>query len=111
MTGSRADAHMEWYLTANELSEELGRAQVQNHVNSDHNKDVEDYSEWSIIQEVTITNQMMQNKCKHPRCDIHIPLLCGPSDSDNVIGGMELVSPILDFQDQASWHWHMDAVW
>lgn len=24
---------------------------------------------------------------------------------------MELVSPILDFQDQRTWHWHMDAVW
>ncbi|RYO17544.1 hypothetical protein AA0111_g11040 [Alternaria arborescens] len=47
---------------ANELSKELSGAQVKNHVNSDHNKDAEDYSEWSIIQEVTITNQMMQNK-------------------------------------------------
>ena len=52
---------------ANELSKELSGAQVKNHVNSDHNKDAEDYSEWSIIQEVTITNQMMQNKCKFLR--------------------------------------------
>ncbi|EMD85886.1 hypothetical protein COCC4DRAFT_155019 [Bipolaris maydis ATCC 48331] len=88
VTGSRANAHMEWYLTANELSKELRSVQVKNHVNTDHNKDAEDYSEWSIIQEVTITNQMMQNKW-----------------------GMELVSPILDFQDQRTWHWHMDAVW
>ncbi|CAN9355116.1 unnamed protein product [Alternaria alternata] len=62
LTGSKANEHMEWYLTANELSKELSGAQVKNHVNSDHNKDAEDYSEWSIIQEVTITNQMMQNK-------------------------------------------------
>ncbi|KAI1522055.1 Amidoligase-2 domain containing protein [Pyrenophora tritici-repentis] len=101
LTGSRANEHMEWYLTANELrinhvnrlivaesGKELGSVQVKNHVNSDHNKDAEDYSEWSIIQEVTITNQMMQNKW-----------------------GVELVSPILDFQDQRTWHWHMDAVW
>jgi hypothetical protein len=64
LTGSRANEHMEWYLTANELSKELGSVQVKNHVNSDHSKDGEDYSEWSIVQEVTITNQMMQNKCK-----------------------------------------------
>jgi hypothetical protein len=64
LTGSRANEYMEWYLTANELSKELGSVQVKNHVNSDHNKDAETYSEWSIIQEVTITNQMMQNKCK-----------------------------------------------
>lgn len=49
LTGSRANAHMEWYLTANELSQELTRAHVQNHVNVDHNKNVENYSEWSII--------------------------------------------------------------
>jgi hypothetical protein len=67
LTGSKANEHMEWYLTANELSKELSGAQVKNHVNSDHNKDAEDYSEWSIIQEVTITNQMMQNKCKFLR--------------------------------------------
>jgi hypothetical protein len=24
---------------------------------------------------------------------------------------MELVSPILNFQDQSTWKWHMDAVW
>lgn len=58
LTGSKANEHMEWYLTANELSREVRSVQV-NHVNSDHNKDAEDYSEWSVIQEVTITNQMM----------------------------------------------------
>jgi hypothetical protein len=41
LTGSRANEHMEWYLTATELSKELGNAQVRNHVNFDHNKDAE----------------------------------------------------------------------
>ena len=57
------DSHMEWHLTARELSKELTNIDVKNHVNEDHNKDAEDYSEWSLIQEATITNQMMQNKC------------------------------------------------
>jgi hypothetical protein len=111
LTGSRANSHMEWYLTANELSQELMSAQVKNHVTSDHNKDAEDYSEWSIIQEVTITNQMMQNKCKLRDCSIFVLLLYILQDSDEAIGGIELVSPILDFQDYSTWHWHMDAVW
>jgi hypothetical protein len=64
LTGSQSQHHMEWYLTAGEISRELGQWQVKNHVNSDHNKDAEDYTEWSIIQEVTIPNQMMANKCK-----------------------------------------------
>jgi hypothetical protein len=49
LTGSRANEHMERYLTANKLSKELGSVQVKNHVNSDHNKDAENYSELSII--------------------------------------------------------------
>ena len=63
VTGSKANSHMEWHLTAQELSKELTNIGVKNHVNKDHNKDAEDYTEWSLIQEVTITNQMMQNKC------------------------------------------------
>jgi hypothetical protein len=64
LTGSKANEHMEWYLTANELSEELTSIQLKNHVNYDHNKAAEDYTEWSLQQEVTIPNQMMQNRCK-----------------------------------------------
>lgn len=63
VTGSKQNSHLEWYLTARELSKELTNIGIKNHVNENHDKGVEDYSEWSIIQEVTITNQMMQNKC------------------------------------------------
>lgn len=64
VTGSRATAHMEWHYSAQELSEELTKVGIKNHVNKDHNKAAEDYTEWSLIQEVTISNQMMLNKCK-----------------------------------------------
>ncbi|ORX92743.1 putative amidoligase enzyme-domain-containing protein [Clohesyomyces aquaticus] len=88
VTGSKANEHMEWHLSARELSKELNDVGVKNHVNEDHSKDAEDYREWSIIQEVTITNQMMQNKW-----------------------GMELVSPILDFQRPDIWKAHLQGIW
>lgn len=88
VTGSKANSHMEWHLTAQELSKELTNIGVKNHVNKDHNKDAEDYTEWSLIQEVTITNQMMQNKW-----------------------GIELVSPICDFQRPDIWQAHLRGIW
>jgi hypothetical protein len=63
LTGSRANHHMEWYLTADELSIELTKLGLKNHVNQDHNKAMEKYNDWSIIQEVTVINQMMKNLC------------------------------------------------
>lgn len=64
LAGSRTKQHMDWHATAGELSQNLQRASIPNHVNKDHNKEVETFKEWSIIQEVTITNQMMQNRCE-----------------------------------------------
>ncbi len=64
VTGSRTKSHMEWYAVAAALSQELGAVGIKNHVNADHKSAGESYAEWSLIQEVTITNKMMQNRCK-----------------------------------------------
>ncbi|KAF2112239.1 putative amidoligase enzyme-domain-containing protein [Lophiotrema nucula] len=88
ITGSRENEHMEWYLTADELSDELAEIKVSNHVVQNHRKEDEDYTEWSLQQEVTIPNQMMQNKW-----------------------GLELVSPILDFHTPEVWQAHIGRVW
>lgn len=103
---------MEWHLTARELSKELTNIGVKNHVNEDHNKDAEDYSEWSLIQEVTITNQMMQNKCM-AYANFRLGHLSDTTYlyTNSAIGGMELVSPILDFQRPDIWQAHLQGIW
>ena len=68
VTGSRSNAHTNWHHTANELSKELEKKGVRNHVNHNHDKDEEDYSEWSIIEETAVTSYPKTNRCK--------PLLC-----------------------------------
>ena len=68
VTGSRSNAHTDWNHTANELSKELEKKGVRNHVNHSDDKVEEDYSEWSIIQETTVTSHPKINRCK--------PLLC-----------------------------------
>jgi len=68
LTGSKASSHMEWALTARELGKELKDIGIPNHVIEDHRKDHDDFTEWSVQQEVTIPNQMMQNKCKYTIC-------------------------------------------
>jgi len=55
---------MDWHSCAAALSQVLHQSGLQNHVNKDHNKNVEKYQDWSLIQEVTIDNRMMQNRCK-----------------------------------------------
>jgi len=67
ITGSRAHSHMEWTAVAAVLSKELTALEVDNHVNQDYKDAGESYKEWSLIQEVTISNQMMQNRCKYLR--------------------------------------------
>ena len=112
VTGSKANSHMEWHLTAQELSKELTNIGVKNHVNKDHNKDAEDYTEWSLIQEVTITNQMMQNKCMtsaNSQLDNSNDTIC--LCTDTVIGGIELVSPVCDFQRPDIWQAHLRGIW
>jgi hypothetical protein len=64
VTGSRSKAHTDWHHTASELSKELERNGVRNHVNHSRNKDEEDYSEWSVIQEATVTSHPKTNRCK-----------------------------------------------
>jgi hypothetical protein len=63
VTGSREKSHMEWYDVAGALSKELNASGLKNHVNMEHKDKGESYKEWSLIQEVTIENKMMQNRC------------------------------------------------
>ena len=65
VTGSRLKHHQDWLPTAKELSQELTNVSVTNHVNQDHNKAIEKYHDWSLIQETSTTNQMMQNRCEY----------------------------------------------
>jgi len=64
VTGSRTESHMEWRIVAAVLGKELAAIGINNHVNQDHKDQGESYKEWSLIQEVTISNLMMQNRCK-----------------------------------------------
>ena len=64
ITGCKSQEDNEWFYCANALSKELGAEQIPNHVNKNQNKSIESYQEWSLIQESTITNNMMQNLCE-----------------------------------------------
>ena len=67
VTGSRSNAHTNddgWHLTAVELNEELRKKGIKNHVNHNHDKGAENYSEWSIIQETSVDSHQKSNICK-----------------------------------------------
>ncbi|KAF4635696.1 hypothetical protein G7Y89_g2385 [Cudoniella acicularis] len=88
VTGSRSQSQKDWQAVATLLSQELAAAGIKNHVNAEHKDKGESYQEWSLVQEVTIADQKKQNRW-----------------------GMELVSPILDFQQPEIWNSHLDNVW
>ncbi|KAF2749892.1 hypothetical protein M011DRAFT_456630 [Sporormia fimetaria CBS 119925] len=88
VTGSKKNKHKDWLPLAKELSAELTQNGVNNHVNSKHDRSAENYSEWSIVDEKSIQNNPTGNQW-----------------------GMELVSPVLDYQKMNLWPGQFDRVW
>jgi hypothetical protein len=80
LLGSRSKTHKTWKSIAGELSTRLARSGIPNHVNESYDKSEANYSEWSVVQEVTV-----------------------PSQPGKQLWGIELVSPILHSEDSSSW--------
>ncbi|EFX05225.1 hypothetical protein CMQ_3294 [Grosmannia clavigera kw1407] len=85
LLGSRKKAYGSWSALAKDVSKRLLKAGINNHINEGGSRSAENYSEWSIVQEVTI-----------------------PSQPANNLWGIELVSPVYP----AAWYWagDIDAV-
>lgn len=64
LLGSRKKPHTNWKSLAKDLSKRLHKAGIPNHVNEGNDKSPANYSEWSIVQEVTIPSQPAKNLCK-----------------------------------------------
>lgn len=73
-TGSKAHKHREWLLLASDVSQELARARVPNHVTKQvTDKKDENYQEWSLIKDTTIPNFPRNSSCKSPNtCGISL---------------------------------------
>jgi len=66
LLGGRKKSHPSWTALAKDLSKRLAKAGISNHINDGNSKTRENYSEWSIVQEVTIPNQPAKNICDFP---------------------------------------------
>lgn len=65
LLGSRKKAYSSWSALAKDVSKRLLKAGINNHINEgDGSRSAENYSEWSIVQEVTIPSQPAKNLCK-----------------------------------------------
>jgi len=63
--GSKAHNHQDWLLLASDVSQELARARIPNHINKQlTDKWDENYQEWSLIKDTTIPNFPRQSSCK-----------------------------------------------
>ncbi|ORY63276.1 putative amidoligase enzyme-domain-containing protein [Pseudomassariella vexata] len=85
LIGSRSKNHKSWMSLAAEVSTKLAKAGIPNHVNESNDKSLENYQEWSIVQEVTVPTQAGKN-----------------------LWGLELVSPIL--ATDTAWVTHLSVV-
>lgn len=65
LMGGRKKAYSNWKSLAKDVSKRLQKAGISNHVNDGNDKSRENYSEWSIVQEVTIPSQPAKNLCKN----------------------------------------------
>ena len=63
LIGSRKKTHANWKSLARDLSKRLAKAGIANHVNEAGDKSRDNYSEWSIVQEVTIPSQPGKSLC------------------------------------------------
>ncbi|KAK9423817.1 putative Amidoligase enzyme-domain-containing protein [Seiridium unicorne] len=85
LIGSRSKSHKSWKSLASEVSSKLKKAGIANHVNEGNDKSLENYEEWSVVQEVTVPSQPGKN-----------------------LWGVELVSPIYDFT--TPWEVHLSLI-
>ncbi|KAK6217942.1 hypothetical protein LQW54_002997 [Pestalotiopsis sp. IQ-011] len=85
LIGSRSKNHKSWRALALEVSTKLKKAGIDNHINEGNDKSVDNYSEWSIVQEVTVPSQPGKN-----------------------LWGLELVSPI--FELSSPWSSHLSVI-
>jgi hypothetical protein len=72
LIGSRSKTHKSWKSLAMEVSSKLAKAGVHNHINENNDKSLENYQEWSVVQEVTIPTQAGKNLCQSAEAPIHI---------------------------------------
>ncbi|KAI0127285.1 putative amidoligase [Xylariales sp. AK1849] len=85
LMGSRSKNHKSWKSLAAEFSIKLTKAGIPNHVNECNDKALENYEEWSIVQEVTVPSQAAKN-----------------------LWGLELVSPV--FYASSPWGAHLSLI-
>lgn len=71
LIGSRSKSHKSWKSLATEVSTRLNKAGIANHVNEGNDKSLENYEEWSIVQEVTVPSQPGKNLCKSSNTHVH----------------------------------------
>lgn len=111
LVSGRGKTHKTWHALAAEVSDSLARAGVANHVREAGA--LEDYSEWSIVQEVTIASWkgvcklfcFLWDRFKSCLCYIPTPQrdlvteVASVNSSCSFTVGLELVSPVLSASD------------
>ncbi|KAI3320475.1 putative amidoligase enzyme-domain-containing protein [Xylariaceae sp. AK1471] len=85
LLSSRSKNHKSWKSLASELSIRLAGAGIPNHLNESNDSSPENYTEWSITQEVTIPPQMGKKN----------------------LWGIELVSPVFTTTQTDSYQTHI----
>ncbi|ETS75822.1 hypothetical protein PFICI_12766 [Pestalotiopsis fici W106-1] len=86
LISSRSKSHKSWMSLATEVSTKLKKAGIRNHINEGCDKSTANYTEWSIVQEVTVPSQPGKN-----------------------LWGIELVSPI--FELSSPWSAHLSLIY
>jgi hypothetical protein len=94
--------HSTWHDMADQLSKRLRKRHIHIHVNDISHGSENNYSEWSIVQEITIPAHPSKNICKSLIAQVAKGnILTGP-------GGLELVSPVFDLD--CSWVNELEAI-
>ena len=64
LLGCRKKIYSNWKSLARDVNKRLLKAGISNHVNEGNEKTKENYTEWSIVQEVTVPNNPAKNLCR-----------------------------------------------
>lgn len=106
---SKEKNHGTWFDCATDVKQILNSGGVQNHISGYGYQWTEDWKEWMVTEEYGITNEPENNRCKLAFFKINTN--AKGMSINQIQGGIEIVSPKLNFGDHSAWFPDIDLAW